>query len=155
MPYYIRLFSQDDRCVPVLDLRSRQKNGVALEIVAGSDDCWRALVAKTAAGKDICSLERLDRRDKRFRDEIRDFLEDLKTARPTTGAEWVRSYLRKCSTIYSCQFLPLAFEEQFQAVPADLLWQIKTALGLVSSKPMVRDFPTKMDILSFGVSLTT
>lgn len=122
MPYYMRLFTKSAEPVPLSVLRAALPEGCSLDVEGGDETNWADLLIKSPSGDPICVLER-SRKDL-MEDDIAWMSEALQEQLPRAGAEWARDYLKSSSTLYLCQYLHLAFTEDFDQIPPLLLWAI-------------------------------
>jgi hypothetical protein len=96
MGYYLRILTSKVSLIPTL---------------LGDDDPWKQVVVRHTGGEAICAVECCTVTEMGpGRDEIDDFLEEMKECLPRSGAAWVASYLASVRTIYSFQILDGAYE---------------------------------------------
>jgi len=103
----------------------------AFLLEAGTDERWDDLSVTTAAGKEFCVLDRIERdEDSLFTEEIDEQLELIERAKPEPGVDWVRDYLAQTNTIYATRYLSAAFNADGDLPgPADILWSIAGIVG--------------------------
>src|SRR5262245_31673109 len=105
MSYFIRLFSKSSLAVSVDQLRCALPGGITLHVVDGIPGSWNKLLVMTKDGRDVCLIERnAVEHDGIAAEEIQEFIEFQRDAKPQSAADWVKSYLMECCTVYACQF---------------------------------------------------
>jgi hypothetical protein len=130
MPYYIRLFSRSSQAVSIDQLRTSLPSDLNLKVENGSEATWNELVVTSKDGREVCAIERnVLGRDDVAADEIEEFVEAQEDAEPRNAADWVRSYLKSCQSIYACQFLNGAHDDDLGHVPSVVMWSIRSAVG--------------------------
>lgn len=109
MAYYTRVLSKDEDPPSFEDLAlfiRDQYPEYKLTIEEGSGEEWESLLLAGTDQVEVAVLERYPVYDGSLgQDEIADFIEDLRDARPESGAQWLKSYLEEVKTIYAFQHL--------------------------------------------------
>lgn len=136
MSYYVRVLTPEPKPLAADALRAGLaelgRADVTLVVDEGEDDTdWTAIVAYADDGSPIGLLTRDAVTDAEglAKEEIEDFVEELKDALPKSGAAWVRTYLKRVQTIYAVQLMAAAFEEKGEGVPGLILEAIRGEAG--------------------------
>jgi len=109
MPYYTRVLSKDEE-FPTLeelaDLLASNHPGFKLAIEEGTEEEWETLLLSSTDEVEVALIERNPVLDgSTGQDQIADFLEDLREARPETAVAWLDEYFAEVKTIYAFQHL--------------------------------------------------
>ena len=126
MPYYLRLFSQNNAAVPLEAISASLPEGCILDVETTDGD-WKTLLISAPNGDPICELERTD--ETLTAEEISEFRDELASSKPVSNAEWASRYLASTAALFACQVLKAGFDDEFGAVPAKSLWAIRRHLG--------------------------
>ena len=130
MPYYIRLFSKSSHAVSADQLRTSLPSELDLKVESGSETSWKELIVTSKDGREMCMIERNVRGcDDVAVHEIEEFVDVQENAEPQSAAQWVKSYLKSCQSIYTCRFLNAALGDDFGDVPSVVMWCIKSEVG--------------------------
>jgi len=109
MPYYLRVLSTSDDCVPLATLRSAAKGHRLVEVPSRKPlrpGCWTGLVLTHEDGAEIAVIERAPvEPDSIASEELREFADEVSTCLPTSAAEWLARYFPRVRCIYSQQIL--------------------------------------------------
>lgn len=109
MPYYTRVLSKDNEFPSVEELAHFLRPNhldFKLTIEEGTEEEWETLLLSSSDEVEVALIERNPVTDGSVgEDEIADFIEDLRDARPESGVEWLEEYLESVKTIYAFQHL--------------------------------------------------
>jgi hypothetical protein len=116
MPYYTRVLTkQEDFPLfdEVGDLIRAEHPQFKLHLEEGTEEEWESLLLASEGDVEVALIERNPVYDGSIgQDEIADFLEDLRDAKPEANAAWLRDYLAEVKTIYAFQHLQGADTEE-------------------------------------------
>lgn len=125
MGYYIRILTPKREPVPMPELTGKLPPGATVE-VAGHDEGWKQLVAKSSTGRPIVHLERnQSSTDALVAEEMAEFVEAVEGCKPKAAAAWLQAYLGTVNTIYALQILGPAYQDGNWAVVdalRDAIW---------------------------------
>lgn len=109
MSYYTRVLSKDDEFPSLEDLAQSiraQHPDYKLIVEEGNDEEWETLLLSGNDEVEVALIERNPVFDGSIgQDEIADFLEDLRDAKPESGVSWLVDFLESVKTIYAFQHL--------------------------------------------------
>jgi hypothetical protein len=130
MAYYTRVLSKDSDFPAYEGLLAKiavEHPEFKLAIESGDEDEWESLLLSSMDNVEVALLERLPVFPGSMgEDEIAEFLEDTREARPESGVLWLAEFLAEVKTIYAIQHLQGAFtEEGSNALHAlrSMLWE--------------------------------
>ncbi len=109
MPYSTRVLSKDDAFPSIEELTEVLRAAhpdFRLTLESGEEDDWESLLLSSEDEVEVAVLERNPVFNGSLgQDEIADFLEDLRDAKPDSGVQWLTDYLAEVKTIYAFQHL--------------------------------------------------
>jgi hypothetical protein len=109
LSYYTRVLSKDDEFPSLEDLAQSiraQHPDYKLIVEEGNDEEWETLLLSGNDEVEVALIERNPVFDGSIgQDEIADFLEDLRDAKPESGVSWLVDFLESVKTIYAFQHL--------------------------------------------------
>lgn len=109
MAYYTRVLSKNEE-FPSFDELAQfvrdQHSDYKLTVEEGSEEEWESLLLSGNDEVEVALLERCPVYDGSLgQDQIADFIEDLRDAKPESGVQWLEAYLEEVKTIYAFQHL--------------------------------------------------
>jgi len=109
MGYFTRVLSKDEEFPSFEELanfiRAEHPN-YRLTVEEGSEEEWESLLLAGDDEVEVAVVERCPVFDGSLgQDEIADFLEDLRDAKPESGVQWLEGFLAEVKTIYAFQHL--------------------------------------------------
>ena len=133
MAYYMRLFTKSAEWMSIHDLAAAVRDAgheALYGIAAGSEAQWLQVHVRNNSGQDICVIERTERGDGLFDEELAEFYELLRGLEPRSGAVWVSKYLKDVAVTYAVRVFQAAFDPNATGPhPGDLLWSLKHQVG--------------------------
>jgi hypothetical protein len=109
MGYYTRVLATLEDCNSIAllsDALEEAGSGASLEITEGTEVDWGMLLLRHENGAEIAGIERnLVSEGSLAEDELREFTEELDSAKPASAARWLRSYLPRVRCVYTFQHL--------------------------------------------------
>jgi hypothetical protein len=109
MPYYLRVLSTSDDCVPLATLRSVAKGHRLVEVLSQKPlkpGFWTGLVLTHEDGAEIAVIERAPVEPGSIAsEELREFADEVSSCLPASAAEWLARYFPRVRCIYSQQIL--------------------------------------------------
>jgi hypothetical protein len=116
MSYYTRVLSKDSDFPIFEDLLAKiavEHPEFKLTIESGDEDEWESLLLSSLDNVEVALLERNPVYEGSIgEDEIAEFLENTRDARPESGVLWLADFLAEVKTIYAIQHLQGAFTEE-------------------------------------------
>ena len=113
MGYYIRALAVRDPDVTIAELISCLSSvaGFDLKIGEEEDGRWSELLLRHTTGQEIALIERNPVSAGTLgQDEIHEFIEEVRDAKPSSAARWLERYLSKVKVIYAFQILNGVYE---------------------------------------------
>lgn len=137
MSYYTRVLSKVAQRISLKDLRKKVADAapeLAIELEQGSEKEWTSLVVRTEHD-DVCELTCDLRADPGgvVEEEVEEFREDLREAKPAIAAEWVRKYLSGVNSIYALRILYAEGGPDWEAVSAVQAAILELAPGITQA----------------------
>lgn len=109
MGYYTRVLSRNPLCVPFSELEAHLISHAipaTLTIETGGANDWQELVLAHAGGGEIAIIERNPiTADSLGEEEIAEFIDEVQTCQPASGATWLTEYFKSVKVIYAFQHL--------------------------------------------------
>jgi hypothetical protein len=110
MGYYTRVLSKRSECPALEDLHAAlraKRSKAVLSLESGGSSNWTGLVLSHPKGSEIASIERNSVDEESLgSEELAEFIEEIRTCKPESGAAWLESFLKDVRTIYAFQHLP-------------------------------------------------
>jgi hypothetical protein len=107
--YYTRVLSKDEEVIPFNELAQMiraEHPDYKLTIEEGSEEEWNSLLLSGNDDVEVALIERNPVMDGSIgRDEVEEFIEDIRDCRPRSGVQWLENYLASVKTIYALQHL--------------------------------------------------
>jgi hypothetical protein len=113
MGYYIRALGVRDIDVPFAELISCLSShaGVELKVEAETDGRWSQLLLQHKTSQEIALIERNPVSPGTLgQEEILEFIEEVRDAKPSSAARWLERYFTKVKVIYAFQILNAVYE---------------------------------------------
>ena len=109
MGYYTRVLSKDEEFLSfeeLADFLRAEQPEYKLTVEEGSEEEWESLLLSGIDEVEVAVLERCEVYDgSTGQDDVADFVEDLRDAKPESGAHWLEGFLEQVKTIYAFQHL--------------------------------------------------
>ena len=109
MPYYIRVLSPTNQCVPLTELQASLVSdapNATLSLESGSNSDWDQVVLSHPDGTVIAVVERNPVAEGSLAsEELQEFREEIADCAPGTAVEWLTDYFSRVRTIYAFQLL--------------------------------------------------
>src|SRR3990170_3158868 len=110
MGYYIRVLGGNN--VPIYPsqiqtwLLDEGLVNISVTTETDNDENWQQVLIKRKRGKELFTIERNPiTQNSLGAQEIQEFLDEIKYAKPDSAARWLRKYLPKVKIIYAFQIL--------------------------------------------------
>jgi hypothetical protein len=106
MSYYVRVLALKTATPSLAELRSSLPEGQKLQLETGEETEWSQLILRHKTGEEIALIERNPVLPGELgEEELNEFIEDVKSEKPESAANWLGQFLPRVKTIFAFQLL--------------------------------------------------